>query len=110
VQNRQFDIAIARLQRYTQILSDDPTGFYLFGEAYRKQSPEGNFQSRITAYENSIAVNGDFADPYSELGLACMEDTHRTGRQRRPLEAPYSAHSIVKPGLEGVPPLRCSQQ
>lgn len=69
VQNRQFDIAIARLQRYTRILVDDPTGFYLLGEAYRKQAPEGNFQDRIAAYENSIAVKDDFADPYRELGL-----------------------------------------
>lgn len=70
IQNRQFDAAIIRLQRYTSILDDDATGYFLLGEAYRNKNPEGDFQQRITAYENSIAVDADFADPYRELGLA----------------------------------------
>lgn len=70
VQSRQFDAAIERLQVYTAAVADDPTGHYLLGEAYRKQSPEGNFDQRTAAYRNAVAVDGSFAAAWRELGMA----------------------------------------
>ena len=69
IQNRQFELAIARLEKYTQTLDDDPTGHYLLAEAYRQQSPEGNFEKRIAAYEQTIELHSDLAEAYRELGL-----------------------------------------
>lgn len=69
LQLRQFDLAISRLQKFTQLLSDDPRGHYLLGEAYRKQDPQGNLDARIGAYQKAIATSSSLADPYRELGM-----------------------------------------
>jgi predicted Zn-dependent protease len=70
LQNRDFDVAIERLIRYTELLGDDPTGHYLLAEAYRKRDPETSFVQRIAAYEAAIRIKTDFAEPYRELGMA----------------------------------------
>lgn len=70
VQKRNFDTAIAGLYKFTQTLSNDPRGFYFLAEAYRKKSPEGDFDERISAYQNAILNDSSLADPYREIGMA----------------------------------------
>jgi predicted Zn-dependent protease len=98
VENRQFEIAISRLEKYTQVLSDDESGFYLLGEAYRKQNPGGNFETRITAYQNALAINASFAEPYRELGLA-----FRQQGQKEKAQQALSKYLVLAPTAADVP-------
>ncbi|NND83108.1 MAG: M48 family metalloprotease [Gammaproteobacteria bacterium] len=82
---RKFDAAIARLEKFTQALDTNPAGHFLLGEAYRKQTPEGNLAARISAYQNAITHKPDYADPYRELGMAY--------RQQGQKQQAYDAYS-----------------
>jgi len=69
LERRQFDSAIADLDRYLEVHDDKPTGFFLLGEAYRKQQREGNFEARVGAYSNAITVDPSYAVAYKERGM-----------------------------------------
>jgi len=77
VARRQFDAAIASLSDFTQILPNDSRGHYFLGEVYRKQNPQGNFDARIAAYQQSIANDKSLAEPYRELGMAFRQQGER---------------------------------
>ena len=70
VQNREFDLAIARLRAFTESVGDVAAGHYLLGEAYRKRSPEGDFDMRIAAYRDALAADAGFSQAWRELDMA----------------------------------------
>lgn len=70
VHNREFESAIADLERFTTVVADEPTGFFLLGEAYRKRNPEGDYEQRIAAYKKALSVDDSFAAAWRELGMA----------------------------------------
>lgn len=70
LEQRKFDSAISSLDRYTSIINDDATGYYLLGEAQRRKNADSSLEQRIAAYQKAIKINPDFADPYRELGMA----------------------------------------
>lgn len=70
VDGRQFDQAIQQLKKLTDTLEGDATGYYLLGEAYRKQNNQTNLELSISAYHKAVATKPEFSEPWRELGLA----------------------------------------
>ncbi|MDX1733798.1 MAG: M48 family metalloprotease [Halioglobus sp.] len=98
VQNRDFDGAIARLEKYTGTLQEDATGFYLLGEAYRKQDPEGDYERRMGAYERALAVDDGMAAAWRELGMAYRQQ----GMAAQATDA-LARYLALKPGAADAP-------
>lgn len=67
----QFDRAREGLDRYVQARPKDPEGYFLMGEAYRRQNPKGpDFSKAIEAYEAAIDQDWRYADAHKEIGMA----------------------------------------
>ncbi len=98
VQDRDFEEAIASLEQFTSAVPDKPTGFFLLGEAYRKRTPEGDYEQRVTAYRQTLAVNDGFAAAWRELGMAQRQ-------QGRPAEAgaAFSRYLELAPDAADAP-------
>lgn len=70
VHKRKFDSAIEGLNNFTETLPNDARGYYFLGEAYRKKSPEGDFDQRIKSYQSAIGNDSSLAEPQREIGMA----------------------------------------
>lgn len=67
----QFGRAREGLGRYQQARPSDPEGYFLAGEAFRRENPLGpNFDDAIAAYSKAISTDTNFAAAYRELGMA----------------------------------------
>lgn len=98
VAHREFEDAIASLQRFTTAVADEPTGFYLLGEAYRQRSPEGEFEPRIAAYERALAIDPGFSAAWRELGMA-----YRQRDMPGAAQAAYTQYLELAPGAADAP-------
>ncbi|NND67915.1 MAG: M48 family metalloprotease, partial [Halioglobus sp.] len=98
VQNREFERAIADLQRFTAAITDEPTGFFLLGEAYRKRNPEGDYEQRTAAYKEALAVDDTFAAAWRELGMA-----YRQQKLFADAEAAFNRYLALDPGAADAP-------
>ena len=67
----QFARAREGLDRYVQAVPKDPEGYFLMGEAYRRENPKGpDFAKAIEAYEAAIDQDWRYADAHKEIGMA----------------------------------------
>ena len=67
----QFERAREGLERYQLARPDDAEGYFLMGEAYRRENPQGpDFESAIEAYEAAIERDWRYAEAHRELGMA----------------------------------------
>lgn len=67
----QFGRAREGLARYQQARPDDPEGYFLMGEAYRRSNPTGpSFDDAIAAYSMAVEKDGGYAEAYREIGMA----------------------------------------
>lgn len=77
ISERQFQRAREALQRYLQVVPDDPEAHYLVGETYRRANPLGpEFESCQAAYRSALEHDSAFAPALKELGM-----TYRLQRQ-----------------------------
>ena len=67
----QFGRAREGLERYQQARPDDAQGYFLMGEAYRRENPLGpDFEKAIEFYDAAIERDWRYADAHRELGMA----------------------------------------
>lgn len=101
VQTHQYDEAIASLSDFTATLSSDAEAEFLLGEVYRKQTPQGNFDTRIGAYQKAIAIKPNLAEPYRELGMVYRQQ----GKREEAAQA-YRKYLELKPDAADAPIMR----
>lgn len=71
MQSQQYDNAGKTLLRYLDVIKDQPLAWFMLGENYRKQQPEGpDYQPRIDAYLAAVAIDNNHASANKELGMA----------------------------------------
>ena len=67
----QFGRAREGLERYQLARPDDPEGYFLMGEAYRRENPLGpDFTKAIESYEAALERDWRYADAHREIGMA----------------------------------------
>jgi len=67
----QFGRAREGLERYQLARPDDPEGYFLMGEAWRRESPLGpDFDKAIESYEAALEKDWRYADAHREIGMA----------------------------------------
>ncbi len=67
----QFERAREGLERYVQARPDDPEGYFLMGEAYRRENPKGpDFSKALASYETAVDRDWRYADAHKEIGMA----------------------------------------
>lgn len=67
----QFARAREGLERYQLARPDDPEGFFLQGEAFRRENPQGpEFSEAIAAYRSALNLDPRYHEAYRELGMA----------------------------------------
>lgn len=82
----QFARARDGLARYQLARPDDPQGYFLMGEAYRRENPAGpDFDDALAAYETTVAKDASYAAAYREIGMA-YRITGNTAKAREALE------------------------
>jgi predicted Zn-dependent protease len=71
INEQQYGRAREALQKYIQVIPDDPEAHYLLGEAYRRQAPLGpEFTESLAAYREALNQDSGYAVAYRELGMA----------------------------------------
>ncbi|MEM7359724.1 MAG: M48 family metalloprotease [Pseudomonadota bacterium] len=98
VQAHQYEDAIASLSDFTSTLNQDAEAEFLLGEVYRKQTPQGNFETRIGAYQKSVTIKPELAEPYRELGMAYRQQ----GKREEAAQA-YRRYLELKPDAPDAP-------
>lgn len=68
VNQQEYQAAASSLELVSQHVNDAATHF-LLGEAYRKQSPEGNYDKREASYLKAIQTQASLVEAHKELGL-----------------------------------------
>ena len=67
----QFGRARDGLERYLLVRPGDAEGYYLMGEAYRRENPNGdNFDKAFENYQLAVAMNWRLAEAHREIGMA----------------------------------------
>lgn len=67
----QFGRAREGLERYQLARPDDPEGYFLMGEAFRRETPNGpDFDNAIAAYAMAIEKDANYAQAHREIGMA----------------------------------------
>lgn len=67
----QFGRARDGLSRYQLARPDDPDGYFLMGEAFRRENPLGPaFDQALAAYGTVLEKASGYADAYREIGMA----------------------------------------
>lgn len=92
LQRRQFEAALADLKQFTNAKPDEPFGYYLLGEALRQQNPESNYEQRIAAYQQALAIDPKYTNAYRELGMAYRQQ----GDNTQAIEA-FKAYTCCEP-------------
>lgn len=70
MQRQRYQRAGKTLGRYLSVIGDQPLAWFMLGENYRKQQPEGpDYHSRIDAYQTALAVDSKYANAHKELAM-----------------------------------------
>jgi tetratricopeptide (TPR) repeat protein len=93
-----IDLAIARLERFTELVDDDAMGFYLLAEAYRRKDMDGMFAQRTAAYQRTVDLDPNIPQAHRELGLALRQQ-----KQFAEAEAALRQYLIVAPDAADGP-------
>ncbi len=102
LQRQRYKRAHKTLNRYTNVIPDEPIGYFFTGEAYRKQYPEGpDFGPRISAYQSAIAADSEFAMAYKELGM-----TYRQKMQKDEAINAFQSYLNLSPESADAPIIR----
>jgi predicted Zn-dependent protease len=87
---RQFDRAREALTKYLMVEPDDPEAYFLLGEAYRKENPQGpDFAPSQAAYRSALEQDSAYAPAHKELGM-----THRVQRQNEAARAAFEEYLV----------------
>ncbi len=104
----QFDRVREGLERYQIARPDDPEGYFLMGEAFRRENPLGpDFVAAIGAYEMALEKDAGYADAYREIGMACriqgkVDEARGAFERYLALAATAPDAGIVRGYLEGL--------
>ncbi len=105
---QQYARARESLQKYLQIVPDDPAAHYLLGETYRRENPLGpDFREASAAYQQALAQDSGYAAAHKELGMAyriTQQNADARNAFQKYLElAPNAADAgIIRGYLEGL--------
>lgn len=69
IEENRFSSAKRTLERYLQLVPQDPKAYYYLGELFSNRNEKDDQKKAIENYKQSIEVNKDFSLPYRELGL-----------------------------------------
>ena len=104
----QFGRARDGLARYQLARPYDPQGYFLMGEAFRRENPLGpDFDNAITAYGMALEKEERYADAYREIGMACRiqgkaEEARGAFQRYLALAGDAPDAGIVRGYLEGL--------
>ncbi len=104
----QFDRAREGLTRYQIARPGDPEGYFLMGEAFRREHPLGpDFDEAVSAYGMALEKNARYADAYRELGMAYriqgrVEEARSAFERYLQLAGSAPDAGIVRGYLEGL--------
>src|SRR5690606_37771799 len=58
---QRYQRAQTTIERYLSVIDDQPFAWFMLGESFRKQQPEGDYQSRLIAYQRAVSIDGNYA-------------------------------------------------